>query len=137
MLLANVKKRSDSHFVVFACGVLAGVALPLEPLEGGAAPFWPVGFGCFSPISSLVCRPIGAFIHGVYQPILAAALRARYFTISVAIGVMMVTMGLIVGGWIKFQFFPLVEGDNMAQLVGRCRDLAFASRRGQQSRWIA
>ena len=55
-----------------------------------------------------------AFIRGVYQPILAAALRARYFTISVAIGVMMVTMGLIVGGWIKFQFFPPVEGDNMA-----------------------
>ena len=80
---------------------------------------------------------LGAFIHGVYQPILAAALWARYLTISVAIGVMIVTMGLIVGGWIKFQFFPPVEGDNMTQLVGRCRDLAFASRRGQQSRWIA
>ena len=58
-----------------------------------------------------------AFIHGVYQPILAAALRARYFTISVAVGVMMVTMGLIVGGWIKFQFFPPVEGDNMAAIL--------------------
>ena len=57
---------------------------------------------------------LAAFIHGVYQPILAAALRARYFTISVAVGVMMVTMGLIVGGWIKFQFFPPAEGDNMA-----------------------
>ena len=57
---------------------------------------------------------LGAFIRGVYQPILAAALRARYLTISVAVGVMMVTMGLIVGGWIKFQFFPPVEGDNMA-----------------------
>ncbi len=58
-----------------------------------------------------------AFIRGVYQPILAAALRSRYFTISVAIGVMMVTMGLIVGGWIKFQFFPPVEGDNMAAIL--------------------
>ena len=57
------------------------------------------------------------FVQTVYQPSLAFALHWRYLTVAAAIGIMMVTMGLVGGGWIKFQFFPPVEGDNMAAIL--------------------
>ena len=57
------------------------------------------------------------FILGYYRPALAFALRWRYLTVASAVGVMVVTMGLVAGGWIKFQFFPPVEGDNMAAIL--------------------
>lgn len=62
-------------------------------------------------------RRLDWFIQTLYQPSLAVALQWRYLTVAVAIGIMMVTMGLVGGGWIKFQFFPPVQGDNMAAIL--------------------
>jgi len=51
------------------------------------------------------------FIHNVYQPILAFSLRWRYVVASIFVAAMLVIAGLVMGGWIKTQFFPEVEGD--------------------------
>jgi multidrug efflux pump subunit AcrB len=57
------------------------------------------------------------FIHRFYAPFLERALVWRYFSISVAVGIFFITVGLMVGGWVKFQFFPPVEGDNVAAIL--------------------
>ncbi len=51
------------------------------------------------------------FAAHVYQPFLNLALRWRYLTIATAITVLMLTMGLVQGGFIGFRFFDAVGGD--------------------------
>ncbi|MCS1411621.1 MAG: Swarming motility protein SwrC [Verrucomicrobia subdivision 3 bacterium] len=73
--------------------------------------------GAWSRFHTWFAGQLDAFVRGVYQPVLGSALRWRYLTVAGAIGIMLVTVGLIFGGWIKFQFFPAVEGDSMAAIL--------------------
>ncbi len=84
--------------------------------ERSVEPAWSVGAG-WARIQSAFSERLTRFIQGVYRPSLEYALRFRYLTISVAIGGMLITLGLVAGGWIRFQFFPPVEGDNMAAIL--------------------
>jgi multidrug efflux pump subunit AcrB len=51
------------------------------------------------------------FIKGPYQRFLLLNLEYRYASIAVAIGVLMLTIGITKGGIVKFSFMPEVEGD--------------------------
>jgi multidrug efflux pump subunit AcrB len=51
------------------------------------------------------------FIDGVYSPTLEIALRWRYLTIAIGIGTLLISVGLVKGGFVKFFFFPAVEAD--------------------------
>ncbi len=51
------------------------------------------------------------FIDDVYAPFLRLALHYRYITLAVAASTLLLTVGLVAGGWIKFVFFPKVEAD--------------------------
>lgn len=57
------------------------------------------------------------FIAGVYQPFLELCLAWRYVTVSAGAGALILIVGLIGGGVIKFQFFPPVEGDDIAAFL--------------------
>jgi multidrug efflux pump subunit AcrB len=57
------------------------------------------------------------FIVTVYNPALEVGLRWRYLTLSIGISTLLLTMGLIGGGWIKFVFFPQVPADNVAAML--------------------
>lgn len=46
-----------------------------------------------------------------YQPCLAAALRQRYFTLSLFVGIAIVVGGLIASGSVNFIFFPRVQSE--------------------------
>ena len=52
-------------------------------------------------------------IHHVYRPVLNIALKWRYATISLGIATLGLTLSLAVAGFVKFSFFPSVEGDNV------------------------
>lgn len=52
------------------------------------------------------------FIQRVYRPTLEIALEWRYLTMSLALVSVLVTMGLVGGGMVKFVLFPEVESDN-------------------------
>jgi len=54
------------------------------------------------------------WIERVYQPVLEFALRWRYATITTFVAVLLLTLGLVGSGRIKFTFFPTVEGENVA-----------------------
>jgi len=52
-----------------------------------------------------------------YRPILRAALRWRFATLSVALGLMAVTFGVLANGMLNFTFMPAIEGDNVAAQI--------------------
>ena len=58
-----------------------------------------------------------AFVRTVYQPLLETALRWRYVTASVGLSTLILTGGMVLGGWIDFHFFPSIEANVMAASV--------------------
>lgn len=58
-----------------------------------------------------IARGLKYFIEEVYRPTLEWALEYRYLAVSLGLGMLMLTMGMLGGGWIKFVFQPDVEGD--------------------------
>ena len=53
------------------------------------------------------------FIKGPYSRLLELCMRNRYATLSFGIATILITAGLIVGGVIKFNFMPEVEGNEI------------------------
>ncbi|HSR53093.1 MAG TPA: efflux RND transporter permease subunit [Acidobacteriota bacterium] len=53
----------------------------------------------------------------VYAPSLEFAIRWRYLTLSVGVATLVITVGLVAGGRIKFIFLPEVEADNVAAFL--------------------
>ena len=51
------------------------------------------------------------FIETVYRPFLENAIRWRYLTLAAGVATLIVTLGLVGGGWIRFVYFPEVEAD--------------------------
>jgi len=53
------------------------------------------------------------FIEHVYGPVVRAAVRNRYVSLCVAFTVVLVTMGLVGGGFILFEVFPRIDGNDL------------------------
>ena len=58
-----------------------------------------------------------AFIRGAYTPLLESALRWRYVTAAIGLSTLILTGGMVLGGWTNFHFFPSIEADAMAASV--------------------
>ncbi len=58
-----------------------------------------------------------AFVRTVYQPLLETALRWRYVTAAIGLSTLILTGGMVVGGWANFHFFPSIEADFMAAAI--------------------
>jgi len=57
------------------------------------------------------------FILKGYQPFLGLVLRWRYTTVAAFIGMFIIFMVVVIGGWLPMVFFPKVEGDMMVGSV--------------------
>ena len=55
--------------------------------------------------------------HRIYRPMLEVALTWRYLTAAVGFALLVLTGGLIVGGYTNFVFFPSIEADFMSASV--------------------
>ena len=55
--------------------------------------------------------------HRVYSPLLEAALRWRYVTASMGVGVMVVTIGMVLAGRPGFRFMPSIEANVISASV--------------------
>lgn len=51
------------------------------------------------------------FIQQQYQPLLVKAIEARYLTLSVFVGMLILAMGFVMGPYIKTVFFPVMSTD--------------------------
>ncbi|KIH76099.1 Multidrug efflux pump subunit AcrB [Geoalkalibacter ferrihydriticus] len=56
-------------------------------------------------------RALDRFIAGPYRRVLTACLRFRYATVAAAIACLLLSVGLVGGGFIRFLFMPVVDGD--------------------------
>ena len=61
----------------------------------------------------LVSRFLKRFIRGPYTRAVTFCIRWRYATVAVGIAVLLLSVGVWKGGWIRFTFFPKVEGDTL------------------------
>lgn len=74
--------------------------------------------GLFSRYQRFVARKLDHFIHSVYAPFLRKSMRNRYVTLSVFLAMMIVSIGLVAGNIVRFEFFPNVPSDFIqAELV--------------------
>jgi multidrug efflux pump subunit AcrB len=72
------------------------------------------------PFRWLQSHFIGAldrFIQRVYRPALEWCLEWRYTTLALGVCSLLLAAGVVAGGVLKFQFFPPVEGDDVAAFV--------------------
>src|SRR5690606_8950096 len=80
----------------------------------------PVGSkpGLFSRYQSFVGGKLDYFIHSVYAPFLRKSMRNRYVTLSAFLAMMIISIGLVAGNIVRFEFFPNVPSDFIqAELV--------------------
>ena len=62
-------------------------------------------------LRSRVERRLEAFIQRVYGPAIAYVVKNRYFTLSIGLGVLIISLGVVYGGYVPFVFFPKGESD--------------------------
>ena len=72
------------------------------------------GSGGWHRFQQFFANGLKTFVRTVYQPLLETALRWRYVTASVGLSTLILTGGMVLGGWTNFHFFPSIEADFMA-----------------------
>ena len=72
------------------------------------------GSGVWHRFQQFFANGLKTFVRTVYQPLLETALRWRYVTAAVGLSTLIVTGGMVLGGWTNFHFFPSIEADFMA-----------------------
>lgn len=71
------------------------------------------GRGPIGWIQRVFADALAWFIKVIYSPLLELSLRYRYFSFAAAIGSLILAVGTLAGGHLKFTFMPRLEGDNV------------------------
>lgn len=58
-------------------------------------------------------RGLDWVIHRVYKPVVAAAVDWRYLTVALTVSTVILSVGLVYGGIVKWIFFPNMDSDNV------------------------
>ncbi len=64
-----------------------------------------------------------------YLPFIVKAVRARYLTLAIFVGVWLVIMSFIQGGWVKQTFYPMIPGDDIILNVTLSDGVSFTTTR--------
>ncbi len=73
--------------------------------------------GLWTRFQSFFSDGLERFVKKVYSPFLGVALRWRYVTLATGLTTLILTIGVVQGGWIQFFFFPEVEADYISTAV--------------------
>ena len=65
----------------------------------------------------LFANGLKRFVQRVYKPVLELGLQWRYLTAAVGVSTLIVTGGMVLGGWTSFHFFPSIEADFMSASI--------------------
>ena len=57
------------------------------------------------------------FIREKYYSFLKLSIQNKWTTLSISVSILLLTVGILVGGWMKFVFFPPIEGDLINALI--------------------
>ncbi len=67
-------------------------------------------FGLIERMRNSISEGLENFIENKYVPFIRSVLNWRYVSLAVAIAVLMLSVGLVKGGLVKFQVFPKLDG---------------------------
>ncbi|MFO7965242.1 MAG: efflux RND transporter permease subunit [Desulfobacterales bacterium] len=70
-----------------------------------------------TPREKFAPRMLKKIIEGPYSRLLEFSVKWRYATVAFGIAILLVTLGTWQAGWIKFTFFPRVDGDTLECLI--------------------
>jgi multidrug efflux pump subunit AcrB len=73
----------------------------------------PLPVRLYNGFFDLFANGLNWFVYTLYRPALHFALTWRYLTVSLALATLLVTVGMVGGGFVKFVYFPQVESDNV------------------------
>ena len=73
--------------------------------------------GWWRRIQDKVAEGLHWLIEHSYKPTLERALEWRYLTLAGMLAALIVTFGVVAGGWIRFTFMPPIEADNTAAFL--------------------
>jgi multidrug efflux pump subunit AcrB len=73
--------------------------------------------GVWARFQQKVSQGLDFVIERSYRPSLELAVRWRYLTVASMAALLLVTFGLLAGGWLKFNFMPKVEADNATSFL--------------------
>ena len=57
------------------------------------------------------------FIDDIWLPLVKRSIQKRYETVAVFVGILLISFSLLAGGWVKWQFFPALEAEEVAIVV--------------------
>ena len=73
--------------------------------------------GPWGRFQGLFANGLKRFIRVAYRPALDLALRWRYSTAALGAASLVLTGGMVLGGWVNFHFFPSIEANFMSAAV--------------------
>ena len=73
--------------------------------------------GPFRRFQLIFANGLKRFVRTVYRPSIELAIQWRYLTSAIFLSTLVLTFGMVFGGWTSFQFFPSVEADFMSASV--------------------
>ena len=68
-------------------------------------------------VNQVTHKMLNWFVQGPFARFVEKAVKWRYVTLASGIAIFLVTVGIILGGYIKFVFFDAVEADNMLAIL--------------------
>jgi multidrug efflux pump subunit AcrB len=105
---------------VIACLVFslveAQLILPAH-LAGRGFDFEPESSGSWRSIQARTSAALEHFVRAYYGPFVERAMAWRYLTVAIGIGVLLLTLGLVAGNRIAYEFMPPVEGDRVTASI--------------------
>lgn len=72
-----------------------------------------------------IASGLESFVRRFYQPFLERCLRWRYVTAATFIGILILSLSVVISGWLPFKFFPEVEGDILSAKVELAQGVPF------------
>ena len=57
------------------------------------------------------------FVDNSWLPLVQKSIKNRYQTVSIFVGILLVSFSLLAGGWVKWQFFPVLEAEEIAIVI--------------------
>ncbi|MCH7918541.1 MAG: efflux RND transporter permease subunit [Planctomycetes bacterium] len=71
------------------------------------------GLGPIGRFQGMIRKGLDAFVDRVFEPFVQRAVAWRYLTISVALAILILTVGFVSAGFLRFSLLPKVEADNV------------------------
>jgi multidrug efflux pump subunit AcrB len=104
--------------IVIPCLLFSLVeSLQILPAHLSHIPKKPARKGPWARFQGMFANGLKRFIRSAYRPSLDLALRWRYSTAAVGAACLVLTVGMVLGGWTTFHFFPSIEASFISAAV--------------------